>query len=189
MPNPTPADRPADLLRAAADLLRAAATAAAEYSGSTTWQSVPHFPDQPDADFTTLMAGPGRRLHKGGGRGASYMNAPVSEYVALVGPGAGLALAAWLERAAEDAETVGADYRALAVARQLLGTTTTETDTATRCTHCGLEVEDRGDPGFGRYTPRWVHIPGGYQTCNPQQANSPRAAPPAAPAAPEEPTR
>ncbi|WP_411119012.1 hypothetical protein [Streptomyces sp. 058-1L] len=64
--------------------------------------------------------------------------------------------------------------------------TTSEADTATQCTYCWLEIEDRGDPGFGTYTPRWVHIPGGYQTCNPQQPNSPRATPPAAPAVPEE---
>ncbi|ONI48658.1 MULTISPECIES: hypothetical protein [unclassified Streptomyces] len=60
------------------------------------------------------------------------------------------------------------------------------TESETRCVHCGLEIEDRGDPGFGTYTPRWVHIPGGYQTCNPQQASSLHATPPAAPAVPEE---
>ncbi|MFW3474429.1 hypothetical protein [Streptomyces microflavus] len=60
-----------------------------------------------------------------------------------------------------------------------------ETPLATQCTYCWLEIEDRGDPGFGTYTPRWVHIPGGYQTCNPQQPNSPVATPPAAPAVPE----
>ncbi|NDZ63592.1 hypothetical protein [Streptomyces cyaneofuscatus] len=124
--SPTPADRPTDQLRAAAALLRAAATAAAEHSGTTTWQSIRHFPD---SDFTTLTAGPGRPLHKGGGRGTPpYMHAPVSEYVALVGPGVGLAVAGWLESWAgidlsehgpmpEDAQ------HALAVARQLLGTT------------------------------------------------------------------
>jgi hypothetical protein len=51
-----------------------------------------------------------------------------------------------------------------------------------RCAHCGLEVEDRGHPvardgGFG-WHPKWVHVPGGYHTCWPQQgANSPRAEP------------
>ncbi|WP_331764499.1 hypothetical protein [Streptomyces anulatus] len=68
-------------------------------------------------------------------------------------------------------------------------TAESEAPLATQCVHCWLEIEDRGDPGFGTHTPRWVHIPGGYQTCNPQQPNSPRATPPAAPAAPEEPTR
>lgn len=64
--------------------------------------------------------------------------------------------------------------------------TTSEADTATQCVHCWLEIEDRGDPGFGTHTPRWVHIFGGYRTCNPQMFNSPVATPPAAPAAPEE---
>lgn len=65
-------------------------------------------------------------------------------------------------------------------------TTESETPLATQCAYCWSEIEDRGDLGVGTYTPRWVHIPGGYQTCNPQQPNSPRATPPAAPAVPEE---
>ncbi|MFF5773875.1 hypothetical protein ACFY8V_32740 [Streptomyces californicus] len=151
MPDTSPT--PADQLRAAADLLRAASTAAADHSGSSVWQSTRHFPDQPDSDFTTLTAGPGRPLHKGGGGGrgvAPYMHAPVSEYAALMGPGVGLALAAWLERAAVeyDATVRGAagvwsesgeererdawverqtNRHALAVARQLLGTTSETT--------------------------------------------------------------
>ncbi|MET8841474.1 hypothetical protein ABZW67_15440 [Streptomyces rubiginosohelvolus] len=64
-----------------------------------------------------------------------------------------------------------------------------EAELATQCVHCWLEIEDRGDPGFGTHTPRWVHISGGYRTCNPQMFNSPVATPPAAPAAPEETTR
>ncbi|MBT2379010.1 hypothetical protein J7E90_17050 [Streptomyces sp. ISL-111] len=81
---------------------------------------------------------------------------------------------------------IGAHFRRLAGEAAAGAHHPEEADTATRCAHCGLEVEDRGDPGFGTYTPRWVHIPGGYQTCNPQQPNSPLAAPPAVPAAPEE---
>lgn len=47
-----------------------------------------------------------------------------------------------------------------------------------RCAHCELEVEDRGHPGFGPYTPHWVHTPGGYTHCHPQMgADSPRATP------------
>lgn len=47
------------------------------------------------------------------------------------------------------------------------------------CAHCGLEVEDRGDPNpGGPWEIRWVHVPGGYQTCHPQQgASSPKATP------------
>ncbi|MDW4900629.1 hypothetical protein RB625_19660 [Streptomyces californicus] len=123
---------PANLLRAAAEKLRAASTAAAEHSGSTTWQSIRHHPGQPGSDFTTLTAGPGRPLHKGGGgRGAApYMHAPVSEHAALMGPGAGLALAALLESAAEYYAPGPAHpthvVHALAVARQLLGTSVAE---------------------------------------------------------------
>lgn len=47
------------------------------------------------------------------------------------------------------------------------------------CTHCGLEVENKSDPCMsGRWTPRWVHYPGGYSICFPQRgADSPRAEP------------
>ncbi|NEC17922.1 hypothetical protein [Streptomyces parvus] len=80
--------------------------------------------------------------------------------------------------------------RAIRATLEATGTqlpTMRKADTATQCVHCWREIEDRGDPGFGAYTPRWVHVSGGYQTCNPQLPNSPRATPPAAPAAPEEP--
>jgi hypothetical protein len=46
------------------------------------------------------------------------------------------------------------------------------------CAHCGLPVENRGDPNpFGPWEVRWVHVPGGYSMCNPQQPGSPRAEP------------
>ncbi|MBT2429415.1 hypothetical protein J7F02_28315 [Streptomyces sp. ISL-112] len=82
-------------------------------------------------------------------------------------------------------QTISGVYRASDHLRRLAGEAAAGAHHPTRCAHCGLEIEDRGDPGFGTYTPRWVHIPGGYQTCNPQQPNSPRATP-AVPAAPEE---
>lgn len=47
----------------------------------------------------------------------------------------------------------------------------------TRCTHCGLDIEDRGDATFGGHTENWVHIDRGGQICHPQQADSPRAEP------------
>jgi hypothetical protein len=47
-----------------------------------------------------------------------------------------------------------------------------------RCANCGLEIENRGDPDMGgNHEIRWVHIPGGYTICHPQQPNSPRATP------------
>lgn len=37
------------------------------------------------------------------------------------------------------------------------------------CVHCGIEVENRGDPDMGgNHEIRWVHTPGGYQHCYPQ---------------------
>lgn len=59
---------------------------------------------------------------------------------------------------------------------------TADRSTVESCAHCGLEVEDRGHPvardgeGFGWYA-KWVHVPGGYSLCHPQQAGSPRATP------------
>jgi hypothetical protein len=48
-----------------------------------------------------------------------------------------------------------------------------------RCAHCGLEVEDRGDPNMGGPAHvKWVHTAGGYTVCFPQRgADSPRAEP------------
>lgn len=46
------------------------------------------------------------------------------------------------------------------------------------CRWCSLEVEDKAEPSMGApRPPRWVHYPGGYSTCFPQQADSPRAEP------------
>lgn len=49
----------------------------------------------------------------------------------------------------------------------------------TVCAHCGLEVENRGEPSMdGNHHVLWVHVPGGYSVCFPQQsASSPRATP------------
>lgn len=43
------------------------------------------------------------------------------DYAALMRPGVGTAIADWLDSAAEDATQIGADHRALAVARAILG--------------------------------------------------------------------
>lgn len=43
------------------------------------------------------------------------------EYIAATHPGVGAALADWLESAAVDAEQIGPDHRALAVARAIHG--------------------------------------------------------------------
>ncbi|MFE1272095.1 hypothetical protein [Streptomyces sp. NPDC058758] len=65
-------------------------------------------------------------------------------------------------------------------ARTAARQTTGQDDTKpARCQHCGREVEDRGDPSMdGNHRVLWVHVPGGYTLCNPQQAaHSTRAAP------------
>lgn len=46
-----------------------------------------------------------------------------------------------------------------------------------RC-ECGKDIEDRGTPNMGGPPHvKWVHVPGGYTLCDPQQPNSPRAKP------------
>lgn len=46
------------------------------------------------------------------------------------------------------------------------------------CANCHLQIENRADPSMnGPREPHWVHIPGGYTACFPQQADSPRATP------------
>lgn len=45
----------------------------------------------------------------------------LAAYIAAMGPPVALALADWLDSAAVDAEQIGPDHRALAVARALLG--------------------------------------------------------------------
>ncbi|MFD3741082.1 hypothetical protein [Streptomyces sp. NPDC058629] len=148
MPDTTPAsDRPADLLRAAAVLLRELATAAStDQAGRPTsrWAVryqpgvLPGAPPQTerscylDAVDEAAPDGRGARplIH---GTGSTRGRAPSVEpqhgrYIALMDPGVGLAVARWLESWAgvdlsehgpmpEDAQ------HALAVARQLLGTT------------------------------------------------------------------
>lgn len=53
------------------------------------------------------------------------------------------------------------------------------TDGQRHCVHCGLEVEDRGHPFITEtsvFHSVWVHVPGGYTACFPQQGGrSPRA--------------
>lgn len=133
---------PAEELTAAAEKLRALAEAAAGRSGSTTWQAVKHFPGQPAADFTSLWAAGGEPLLRGGGgrgRPPAYVHTPVGDYIALMGPGVGLALADLLDANARfaslharlweasgggamaEADLDHAVRAALAAARQILG--------------------------------------------------------------------
>ncbi|MFF3998591.1 hypothetical protein ACFYX8_35445 [Streptomyces cyaneofuscatus] len=113
---PTPADRPADQLRAAAEKLRAAAMGSP--MNSSPWRYAKGLPS--DSVRTEV------------GWEVVYGDAPGDlRYIALMHPGVGLALAALLEAVAVDAIRcrcvpecpTGA---ALAVARQLLGTSVAE---------------------------------------------------------------
>ncbi|MFE7535243.1 hypothetical protein ACFU67_13335 [Streptomyces rhizosphaericola] len=116
--SPTPADRPADQLRAAAEKLRAAAMGSP--MNSSPWRYAKGLPS--DSVRTEV------------GWEVVYGDAPGDlRYIALMHPGVGLALAAWLDT--EAATWAGDEVHnscstqsctfdaALAVARQLLGTT------------------------------------------------------------------
>ncbi|MFD3999904.1 ParB N-terminal domain-containing protein [Streptomyces rubiginosohelvolus] len=118
---PTPADRPADQLRAAAKKLRAAATGLDSAPGiSSTWE----------ADGTTVWQG---RFPNGE---FAYLVADAetrecAELIALMHPGVGSAVARWLESwsgvdLSEHGPMPEDAQHALAVARQLLGTTVAE---------------------------------------------------------------
>ncbi|MGV9803900.1 hypothetical protein ACWDTP_38265 [Mycobacterium sp. NPDC003449] len=124
---------PADQIRAAAELLRALATAAStDPDGLPTarWHTEPCWPDDDSTRFLYgdhLTRDDGRRiswplLNRGGSpQRPSYMHGQHAEYAAAMDPTVGLALADWLDAAAEDAEQVGPDPRAVAVARRILG--------------------------------------------------------------------
>ncbi|MFF5670289.1 hypothetical protein [Streptomyces hygroscopicus] len=124
---------PADQIRAAAVLLRTLATAAStDTDGTPTahWNTEPCWPDDDDGSRFLygdhLTRDDGRRiswplLTRGGShQRPSYMHGQHAEYAAAMDPTVGLAIAAWLDSAAADAEQVGPDPHAIAVARQIL---------------------------------------------------------------------
>ncbi|MEO3978816.1 hypothetical protein [Streptomyces sp. CAU 1734] len=134
---------PADELRAAATRLREAATAAStNRAGEPTasWSTEERYSDYPAGgnrlfgDFFTREDGRVTAwplLFRGGSREReARMETQHAQYIVLMQPAAGLALAAWLDQAA-DALTGAAvpdTEPALAVARQILGTTPTGED-------------------------------------------------------------
>lgn len=129
---------PADELRTAAATLRALATAASTNDDGTPtaqwafterrfdsgegWGSgMLRAVDSLDGDADPRL---GKALVHGSGgtRGQSpSLAVQHGEYIAAMDPGVGAAIADWLDSAAEDAEQIGADYRALAAARQING--------------------------------------------------------------------
>ncbi|PBC72324.1 MULTISPECIES: hypothetical protein [unclassified Streptomyces] len=106
---------PADTLRAAADKLRALANGAT-YEDRTTW-APGHTKGSLSAVVLDHPERPGVLIETW----ASHLE-DVNQYIATMGPALGLALADWLASAAEDAEQIGANHHALAVACQILGT-------------------------------------------------------------------
>jgi hypothetical protein len=117
---------PAEELRAAAAKIRALATAASEDSGSSHWETIRVHPEYPESTSTRLRANPGGLLIHGGGYGkrpGPRVSGPVGDYIAAMEPAVGLVLADLLDdQAAGDDEGVINPW-ALAVARQILGTT------------------------------------------------------------------
>ncbi|MFJ3597928.1 hypothetical protein ACIPRU_15595 [Streptomyces sp. NPDC090126] len=128
---PTPADRPADQLRAAAEKLRAASGNATE-GGWAIWRDLDHQGYITVGDAAGVITPPALESSGECNPVAHVYVEEDAEHIALMHPGVGLALATWLESAAErlgDAEASLAallDPSALAVARQLLGTSAAE---------------------------------------------------------------
>jgi hypothetical protein len=109
----TAAETPAHLLHRAATHLRQLATADQITPGP--WLSMDHGDrllwDGPGADDL-----PPRYVVD-----EPMSNAANAAYIAAMHPGVGVALAAWLDEAAVDAEMIGPDPHAVATARALLG--------------------------------------------------------------------
>jgi hypothetical protein len=122
------AQEAATALTAAAKLLRKRATAATAgpwvastvRSPNATVTSGIYSHAHPAGSTASEVAASGRKGRECGG----ITNPDNAQYIALTNPTLGLALANWLESAAQDAEQIGPDFRALAVARSLLGEVT-----------------------------------------------------------------
>jgi hypothetical protein len=121
-------DSPANQLTAAAQLLRKTATAAVPgpwvpsivRSPRATVTSGIYSHAHPAGSAASEVAAAGRKGRECGG----IANPDNAVYIALMHPDIGLALADWLDSAAEEATLIGPDSRALAVARQILGPVT-----------------------------------------------------------------
>lgn len=121
-------DHPADLLAAAAHLLRDRATTAANHGGPT-WTYRQTLDSDQHGGYGTVRTADGHRVAGGGAitghRQAPGIIRPYGEWIATMDPATGILIADWLEdeagfqrnaaAGAEDSE------RALAVARAVLG--------------------------------------------------------------------
>jgi hypothetical protein len=113
----------AEELHAAATLLRDHLVSAATEG---PWRAVEY--DSYSRDTYGFEAGleatPGRLDVVGHGyEGGGFDRLCDAQYVAAMHPGVGAAIANWLDDAAVDAEQIGANHHALAVARAILGQT------------------------------------------------------------------
>lgn len=103
-------------LRAAAEMIRTAAQAA----GGKKWVADHHRRGtivHPADSMRSLfgLAADGNRA-----AGTPHVTAAIGTYMAAVHPRVGELLAKWLDSAAEDAEQIGPDPNAVAVAREIL---------------------------------------------------------------------
>ncbi|MGW4648075.1 hypothetical protein [Kitasatospora sp. NPDC004289] len=111
---------PAQTLRAAAKKLRQQADGVTAgpwtHDPDVVWNAHPHF----NREFVGAPAEYGNAIVASTGTPEDPQALVDADWIALMHPGVGTALADWLDSAAEDAEQVGPDHHALAVARQLL---------------------------------------------------------------------
>ncbi|MCF3101459.1 hypothetical protein IPZ58_07680 [Streptomyces roseoverticillatus] len=102
---------PAAVLRAAATKLRDLATAAAQSSGDTRWQTAHgnpnwHGPRTPLYTATSPRNILRAQVH-GRATATAYVHTPVGEYIAAMSPALGPLLAAWLEKTADSIDAHG----------------------------------------------------------------------------------
>ncbi|MEU6872413.1 hypothetical protein [Streptomyces sp. NPDC046751] len=160
---------PAAELHAAAETLRALATAAStdtDGTPTTTWSTEPCWPN--DDDGTSRLYGDYRTrddghriawpplLHGGSSQRPTRMHTQHATYAAAMGPAVGLALADWLDswtgvEISEHGPMFEDARHALAVARQILGTTT--------------EQPEAEDESYGRFVPDTPRAPGLCASC------------------------
>ncbi|MBI0300462.1 hypothetical protein JBE04_39910 [Streptomyces sp. PRKS01-29] len=115
---------PAALLRAAAEKIRKLAGQADQGPWETTWRGQEYHLDgyrdgdlHPVSEWTYAVATwePQASVQR------TECDTANADYMAAMHPGVGETLAGWLDSAAVDAEQIGPDPGALAVARQILG--------------------------------------------------------------------
>ena len=120
-------DTPAAELRAAAEKLRDLAAAVGDPDRPGRPWHTDQCGDKSRGECPCIVAQGHTSTTSGVSTSLNYIadteHPDLAAYIAAMDPSVGLALADWLDSAAEDAEQIGADHHALAVARRILGTT------------------------------------------------------------------